>query len=298
MKLPPPDALVPARPLPSGNGPDLAGSWTVEARFKPDGQPDSAELDGVLDMGWRARHHHPSLWTPGPLGWRPLQPQVGAATPRLLLRWALCQPDVDPPTERDLEGRLGAVEQTLQQLAPCELVPSLPLAVAAERAKALSKLRRTWGTPVYLRLVGGPRGIDGAGAWFHLRDLGLTAGEDGWLRYGLPDAPDHPPAFTVGTSGPPGRLDPTLLTQGETRLTDLVLRFVPALCPRPARLLDVLLELANQLATSLGARVLTTNLKEVSPATLHAQVALVQTGLQRHGFQAGNSATVSIFGKI
>ena len=297
MQLPPPDALVAVRPPAPTGGPERAGGWAVEARFQPDGQPDEAELAQVLDELWRARHHHPTLWRAVPGGWRPMGAGAGAAVSRLLLWWDLGRPGVEQPSEADLQGRLGALERALLSVAPCILQPTLPVAVAAARAAAIARLRRAWGQPLVVRLIGGPRGLDAAGAWLHLRDHGLQAGADGWLRYGLDD-PAHPPAFTIGTSGPPGRLDPPLLMAGDLRLTDLVFRFQPALSRAPRALCAAVVELATALAGALEGTLVDAELAPLDPARLQAHIALVEAGLRRSGLTPGNSATVRIFGAL
>jgi hypothetical protein len=296
LTLAPPEQLVAARAdLTAAEAPPFV-SWSVVARFQADGQPDAAELREALDEVWRARHHHPTLWCATPAGWRSLAGAGTASVPRLKLTWDLSRAAGQPPGPVDLAGRMGALERALQPVAPCELAPSHPVAVAVERGRALARLRRAWGEPQLLRLVGGPRGIDAAGCWFYLRDLGFTAGDDGWLHYGT-GQPGHPPAISAGTSGPPRRLEPALMTMGDLHLSDLVLRFQPALAPRPRLLAEAVLGLARGLAEALSVEVRDGSLSPLQPEELLAQAELVEAGLRSHGLTPGNSATAWLFAR-
>jgi hypothetical protein len=296
LTLAPADQLVAARVDLAPAEPPPFVSWSVVARFQADGQPDAAELRGALDELWRARHHHPSLWCATLDGWRPLASAGAVSVPRLKLTWDLSRAAAQPPSAVDLAGRMGALERALQALAPCELHPSHPVAVAVERGRALARLRRAWGEAQLLRLVGGPRGIDAAGCWFYLRDLGFQAGDDGWLHYGT-GQPGHPSAISAGTSGPPRRLEPALMTMGDLHLSDLVLRYQPALAPRPRLLAEAVLGLARGLAEALSVEVRDGSLEPLQPERLVAQAELVEAGLRSHGLTPGNSATVWLFAR-
>jgi hypothetical protein len=202
------------------------------------------------------------------------------------------------PDEGHFQHRLVALAEALAPLRPGPCAPSLPPAVAAERAKALDRLRRAWGARVVLRLLAPPPGWEPGAVWAALtHQLGLRALPDERLGF-VPVGADRPLFDARGWDGGaaarahrPGPARKDGLVQG------LELSFRPGAVPDPEAVLAALLQVADWLRGALGGALLDEEDEALDERLLRDAVRLVVTGLAAHGLRPGRGPTRLLQGR-
>lgn len=193
------------------------------------------------------------------------------------------------PDEAAFQQRLATTIERLQPIGAHLICPSLPTAIAAERARGLQRLRRAWDSRVLIRLLAPGSGWQPARVWGLLTaKLGLSALPEGRLGY-LPEG-GGPPIFDAqGWDGG------EVVHHGQARdpscVQGLELSFKPATQPQPEAVLGALLEVAAYLQAELGGLLLDEEEEGIDERLLREGVRVVVAGLASHGLRPGAGPT-------
>jgi hypothetical protein len=326
MTAPPLSSLRALSPPAGGAEAEDAWRWQVEVPLqRPAG---AAAVRAALGPRWLSAHGAVTahLRVAGPrAGWPAMLPldaaPEGALVSAILIEWELLVrgqeapgPALAPggwvivhgraedgegvPDEGHFQHRLSALAEALAPLHPGACAPSLPPAVAAERAKALDRLRRAWGARVVLRLLAPAPGWDPGEVWAALtQELGLRAMADERLGF-VPAGADRPlfdaRGWDGGAAARAHRLGPA---RKEGLVQGLELSFRPGAVPEPDAVLSALLQVVGWLRGALGGALLDEEEEALDERLLRDAVRLVVTGLGAHGLRPGRGPTRLLQGR-
>lgn len=204
-------------------------------------------------------------------------------------RWVIVRGRADEsdaiPDEAAFQLRVSATLEALGPVGAHLLCPSLPPAVAAERARGLHRLRRAWDSRILLRLLAPGEGWPPAQVWGLLTArLGLSALPEG--RLGFVPAGGGAPLFDAqGWDG--GERVHQGRPRDPNRVQGLELSFKPAAHPEPEAVLSALLEVGSYLHAELGGLLLDEDEEGLDERLLREGVRVVVAGLAAHGLRPG-----------
>ena len=204
-------------------------------------------------------------------------------------RWVIVRARADDadgiPDEAAFQQRLDMTQAILAPVRPRLVAPSLPPAIAADRARALHRLRRAWDSRLLIRLLAPGQGWVPSEVWGLLTTkLGMSALPD--ARLGFVPADGDAPIFEArGWDG--GEVVHHGAPRAADRVQGLELAFKPATQAQPEAVLSALLEVAAYLQAELGGVLLDEEEEALEERLLREGVRVVIAGLAAHGLRPG-----------
>jgi cell division protein ZipA len=205
-------------------------------------------------------------------------------------------PDEEPPGEQQYAQRLEMVRQRMQKFGQATVTASLPPQEAAERSRALSKLREQLDMSAVL-ILQAPRGkrFDGKKIWDVMLCLGLEWGDMDCFHWRNESNLGDDAFFSVETTTEPGYFLPEDIAAGEVQVEDLVFVFSVPRSARPVEVFDAMTRAVEYCRKRLGGKIVDPDGDPLQPAELREQIEEVMRELRAAGFAPGVGATLQLF---
>jgi hypothetical protein len=181
--------------------------------------------------------------------------------------------------------RLSNLRERLRPLQPARVEAQVPPGIAAERARGLERLRRTWGSRLHVCVAAPPAGWNPWTIWGVLTtELGLQPLPEARLGWVVPGS--STPIFEARGWDPPDAVRPP-----SEQVHGIQLSFQPATHAQPMKVAEALFALGTFLSQRLDGQLCDETGEELDLDLLRAGVRLVLTGLAGHGLRPGSAPT-------